>query len=328
MWAVFDNVFNEKNENSLISIHSRTKEKYPKLSSDLYTMLCNSMNNMIPANYTVVTQDANTQNSYLNHLKEKNIDSHKTNIENHIVNSLNNESIENYLDKYIDISKVNGKLQATTKEGVISEGKLRFTFNKKVNITLISNNGSVKLLNAKSNDSEKNNNEAKNIIKNNNKFIQDTILINIKEIENAFDEISDDDGALNTLEFVGATILARIFNNTNKDVDNIETLKNLAKDQFGANLNYNHAFSEISNIFKPGIIALTGLKHLADVYAIVYGDANKSFVTNLENNKLPVYKNFSLGSTPNLLYDILKNEKISDGYKSTFEFNFLNNKIK
>ena len=184
------------------------------------------------------------------------------------------------------------------------------------------------MLNAKSNDSEKNNNEAKNIIKNNNKFIQDTILINIKEIENAFDEISDNGGALNTLEFVGATILARIFSNTNKDVDNIETLKNLAKDQFGANLNYNHAFSEISNIFKPGIIALTGLEHLANVYAIVYGDANKSFVTNLENNKLPVYKNFSLGSTPNLLYDILKNEKISDGYKSTFEFNFLNNNIK
>ena len=327
MWAVFDNVFNEKNENSLISIHLRTKEKYPKLSSDLYTMLCNSMNNMIPANYTVVTQDANTQNLYLNHLKEKNIDSHKTNIENHIVNSLNNESIENYLDKYINISKVNGKLQATTKEGVISEGKLRFTFNKKVNITLISNNGSVKLLNAKSSNTEENN-KAKYIIKNNNKFIQDTILINIKEIENAFDEISDNDGALNTLEFVGATILARIFNNTNKDVDNIEKLKDLAKEQFGANLNYNHAFSEISNIFKPGIIALTGLKHLADVYAIVYGDANKSFVTNLENNKLPVYKNFSLGSTPNLLYDILKNEKISDGYKSTFEFNFLNNNIK
>ena len=109
MWAVFDNVFNEKNENSLISIHSRTKEKYPKLSSDLYTMLCNSMNNMVSANYTVVTQDDNTQNLHLNYLKEKNIDLHKNNIENHIVNSLNNESIENYLNKYIDIHKINGK---------------------------------------------------------------------------------------------------------------------------------------------------------------------------------------------------------------------------
>jgi hypothetical protein len=327
VWAVFDNVFNEGNKNSLISIHLRTKQKYPKLSSDLYTMLCNSMNNMIPANYTVVTQDANTQNSYLNYLKEKNINSHKNNIENHIVNSLNNESIENYLNKYIDIKTIGGKLQATTKENVISEGQLQFTFNnKKVNINFIPNNGQSKLLNA--NNNKENNNKAKNIIKNNSAFIQDTILINIKEIENAFDEISDDGGALSTLEFVGATVLSRIFNDNNKNIDNIEKLKGLAKEQFGDKLNYTYAFSEISNIFKPGIIALTGLEHLANVYAIVYGDANKSFVTNLEDNKLPVYKNFSLGSTPNLLYDILKNENISNDYKSTFEFNFLNNKIK
>ena len=93
----------------MISIHLRTKQKYPKLSSDLYTMLCNSMNNMVSANYTAVTQDANTQNLHLNYLKEKNIDSHKNNIENHIVNSLNNESIENYLNKYIVITNVNGK---------------------------------------------------------------------------------------------------------------------------------------------------------------------------------------------------------------------------
>jgi len=67
------------------------------------------MNNMVSANYTAVTQDANTQNLHLNYLKEKNIDSHKNNIENHIVNSLNNESIENYLNKYIVITNVNGK---------------------------------------------------------------------------------------------------------------------------------------------------------------------------------------------------------------------------
>lgn len=313
--TVFNSIFNKDNNDSLLNIHKRTQEKYPAMVSDLYTMLCNSMIHLNPAKYTAVIYNDEDKVFRVSELKQKTVDQHRITIEENIVSSLNNVSINTYLGQYFSEDHFqNGKLRLETKDGVINGGKISVTFKGKTpNIFL----EGVKNVNLTTD-----NNAAIEFIKNNIGFIKDSILIDLSEYESAFNSIAKNGGAANIMQFVGATILSRAFNVEHKN-DTFGELKIAAKSEF-PDKNVNFAFSQISNVYKPGILALKGLEQLADMYAIIFGDGNTSNITNPEGNKLPVFKNFSLISDPSLWFNMLQQETTQDGYMSTFKDNIFN----
>ena len=100
--TVYKEVFDLDNVDSLLNIHIRTQAKYPGRTFNLYTMLCNSMNNSVAASYTTVVKNAETGNYENVLLKNNTVNKHKTEIENNIINSNNKEATRKFLENYVD----------------------------------------------------------------------------------------------------------------------------------------------------------------------------------------------------------------------------------
>lgn len=318
--TVYKEVFDLDNVDSLLNIHIRTQAKYPGRTFNLYTMLCNSMNNSVAASYTTVVKNAETGNYENVLLKNNTVNKHKTEIENNIINSNNKEATRKFLENYVDNNYLlNWKEKASLTLKFPNGVKLNIVYtDKKVNIYEIINGNYKAVDNARALD----------IISNNNSFMKEVLLFDLSTNTNAFNSVTTNGGALEILQFAGAVVLSKQFSQIIEDnKTNYSSFKSVftyAQNLFN-DLKKENAFLQTTNIFKPGIISLSGLEKLAIYRSIEAGDGTLSYVVNSEKHNLPVLKNLSLIGTLPLWFDTLKrNEEDISGniiYKKPFKDN-------
>ena len=213
IFAVHDYIFKESNPNSLVNIHERTKKQNPKQGYDLYTMLCNSMNNSVPAVYTTVIKNEETGNYETVRLVNNTVDRYKATIENNIINSATTSSIEKFINDYNvkSLKQTPYTITLNAKDYNGEDGVLTFVYtNNRVESYIKTYNGKEIILHGSSSDPDVNK-KAIEIIKNNSQLIKDSILMNLPANEKAFESITANGGAMDILSFVGATILSKQF---------------------------------------------------------------------------------------------------------------------